>query len=205
MSQLFPKSISQRQQELLQLLGSIEIGTLVGGTALALQLGHRMSYDLDFVTNVFEQSDVDKLKQSLNTYQLQQHLLSDTQYTAFANDVKITLFEDTAPFLHPIVDFNGARLASYQDIFSTKLYILGRRATWRDYCDIAVILDQHKITLSQGINEAMQRYQVAERWILEPLTYFGDLEMLPIEWIEKEYSEDEIKHILQEAAKEYMN
>jgi len=81
---------------------------------------------------------------------------------------------------------------------------LGRRATWRDYCDIAVCLDQHKTTLAQGISEAVKRYNVAERWILEPLTYFEDLEMSPIQWISNEYTEDEIKKILKNAAEEYI-
>lgn len=204
MSQLFLESISDDQFKLLQLLGKLKVGTLVGGTALALQLGHRRSYDLDFVTNSFKNSDVDLIKKSMNLYNLQQQLLSDTQYTIFANDIKITLFQDSAPLLYPLVNLEDAQLASPQDIFSTKLYILGRRATWRDYCDIAVTLDQQKISLSQGINEAVSRYQVTERWILEPLTYFEDIEMLPIEWIGREYFEDEIKHILQDAAREYV-
>ena len=55
MSQLFLESISPEQFQLLNEISSIEVGLLVGGTALSLQIGHRRSYDLDFMTKHFNQ------------------------------------------------------------------------------------------------------------------------------------------------------
>lgn len=205
MSQLFLESVSEEQLHLLRLIDSLDVGTLVGGTALSLQIGHRKSYDLDFVTDTFTHQKVAKIQSHLGHYQLKQLLLNDTQYTAYVQDVKITLFLDTAPFLHGFYKSDGFRLVSAQDIFSTKLFILGKRATWRDYCDIAILIEKEKFSLKQGITEATQRYSVAERWVLEPLTYFNDVEMLPVEWIGKQYSEDEIQAILRNATEEYLN
>lgn len=198
--------LSSEQAKLLQKLGQLKIGVLVGGTALALQLGHRKSYDLDFLTHSsVDNHTVTKIQQAISEYQLSQRLQSDTQYTAFADEIKITLFQDTAPLLHPTLEYLGAQIAAVPDIFATKLYILGRRATWRDYCDIAVCLDQGFTKLDRGIAEAVQRYQVAERWILEPLTYFADVEMMPVEWIGKSYTTEQIKNILIQASSNYVN
>lgn len=198
--------ISSKQEKLLQKLGQHQIGVLVGGTALALQIGHRKSYDLDFLTHSsVDNQTITKIQQALSEYQLSQRLQTDTQYTAFADEIKITLFQDPAPLMHPTLEYLDTKIAAVPDIFATKLYILGRRATWRDYCDIAVCLDQGFAKLDQGIAEAVQRYQVAERWILEPLTYFADVEMMPIEWIDKSYSTDEIKNILIQASTEFIN
>ena len=122
----------------------MHVGMSVGETELALQLGHRKSYGLDFVTQQFSPKMVQKIKVAVGSCQIQQLLLSDTQYTAFAEGVKITLFEDSSTLLHPLVVHEHVTLVSYEDIFSTKLFILGKRATWRDYCDIAVCLNQKK-------------------------------------------------------------
>jgi len=205
MSDLHYNTISEDQKQLLQELSSLDFGNLVGGTGLSLQIGHRKSFDLDYVVQTkLTELQLFKIKKELSRHTLSQRLLSDTQYTAFADAVKVTFFQDVAEFLHPIVTLDSTRLVSPKDIFSTKLFVMGKRATWRDYVDVAVCLDQNIQTLEQGIKEAVQRYQVAERWILDPLTYFDDLEMTPIDWIGTSYSDDEIKSILKRSVEHYI-
>ncbi len=205
MSDLHSESISVAQRELLEKLGCLNEGVLVGGTALSLQIGHRKSYDLDFV-RIEEITDnlLKKIKSIAGSAQLVQRLSSPTQYTAFIDDVKITFFQDEAAFLHEEKQYPQFALADVKDIFSSKLYVMGKRATWRDYVDVAVCLDQGLCSLSQGIKEAVLRYQVNERWILDPLTYFDDLEMTPVEWLRKEYSDQKIKEILVSKVDEYL-
>lgn len=206
MSQLHVNTISDEQKALLEKIGQLQLGTLVGGTALALQIGHRKSYDLDFVTQETINPDmVSKIAATLSQHNLSQRLSTNTQYTAFADQVKITLFQDPAVFLYPLKEFAAFNLAAVPDIFSSKLYVMGRRATWRDYVDVAVCLDQGVCNLKQGIAEAVQRYQISQRWILDPLSYFEDLEMTPIEWGEVKYSDDQIKQILVEEIKAYLS
>lgn len=205
MSELFLETISKQHQQLLKKLGAIQGLTLVGGTALALQLGHRKSFDLDFITtSPVTQSLVSEIQQHAQAADVKQRLLSDTQYTAVFDGIHVTCFQETEPFFHPVVSGLGCRLAAMPDIFSTKLYILGRRATWRDYVDIALCLEKAQMNLGSGIDEAIRRYAIAKKWILEPLGYFDDVEMTPIQWVEKQYSDSEIQHILQRALEEYL-
>jgi predicted nucleotidyltransferase component of viral defense system len=205
MSSLHFNTISSIQRELLEALGQLTFGTLVGGTALSLQINHRKSYDLDFaVQDKISDKMLKDIKKVLHKYNLSQRLSSDTQYTAFADEMKITFFQDIAPLMHSIQEFDKFNLASPKDIFSSKLYVMGRRATWRDYVDVAVCLDKNINSLQGGIEEATKRYKVSQRWILDPLSYFDDLEITPIEWSEKEYTDDQIKQIIIKNIEEYL-
>lgn len=205
MSDLHYKTISSDQRDLLELLGSLS-GVLVGGTSLSLQIGHRRSYDLDFVFQDEVSEDLLRsIKKTVGERVISQRLLSSTQYTAFVDDVKITFFQDEAPFLHKAKNLKKFSLADVKDIFSSKLYVMGKRATWRDYVDVAVCLDQGLCSLERGIKESVSRYGVSERWILDPLTYFDDLEMTPIEWFDREYLSQEIKNILVSEVEKYFS
>ncbi|PIX82005.1 MAG: hypothetical protein COZ34_00320 [Candidatus Pacebacteria bacterium CG_4_10_14_3_um_filter_34_15] len=205
MLNLHYKTVSSAQRDLLERLGRLEFGTLVGGTALALQIGHRRSYDLDFVTKeAISDEMMRRIKSEVSEYNLSQRLFSPTQFTAFVGNVKITYFQDIASLLHPVHKLGMFNLASIGDIFSSKLYIMGRRATWRDYVDVAVCLDQGACSLEKRLPEATTRYQVSSRWILDPLSYFDDLELTPIEWGEKEYSDDQIKQIITKNVRDYL-
>lgn len=205
MSQLFLETISTTQHTFLSSLSLPKATYLTGGTALALQIGHRISYDLNFMTTAYTPQKKDFLFNQFSAKKTTQLLSTDTQYTALLDDIKLTLFEDTADILYPAVQSSYGTLLSTHDIFATKLYILGQRSTWRDYCDIAVLLKEHNHTLQQGIADAVRKYAISERWILEPLTFFDDVEMMPIEWAGTDYSNQEIKHILEKATLEYIS
>jgi hypothetical protein len=197
MSQWYLDTVTPAHLGILKRAAQFSDLTLVGGTALALQIGHRKSYDLDFVTTqAVAASFIDTFLSAIAPKELHQRLLSTTQYTAFMDGIKVTVFQDTAPLLHETPVLEGSKLAATADIFSTKLFILGKRNAWRDHVDIACCLTQNLVTLKQGIKEAIQRYSITEKWILEPLVYFDDIDMVPVEWIGQVLSEDAIKSIL---------
>ncbi|MFH1967327.1 MAG: hypothetical protein ABIJ03_02355 [Patescibacteria group bacterium] len=81
--------------------------------------------------------------------------------------------------------------------------MLSRRATWRDYVDIAILLNQGLASLDEGIRDAYTRHQINEKWILEPLTYFDDIADQPIKFVGKQYTNDEIKSIIKRHARVY--
>ena len=93
---------------------------LVGGTALALQLGHRKSVDLDF----FGQINVDSqdLKEALRTLGTLT-ILNDSKniHIYVLNEVKIDIVNYTYPWLDDVVYKDGIRLASPRDIAAMKI------------------------------------------------------------------------------------
>lgn len=203
MSQIHLDAISKQHQEILNQLKNINDLILVGGTALALQIGHRRSYDLDCFTETKIEDLQLNIQKVFQTSDIKQRLLSDNQYTFTINQISVTFFHDS-PLLYSPVNWELIKLASIRDIFSSKLFVLGKRATWRDYVDIACLLKSKKVTLQQGIQDSTKRYKITQKWILEPLTYFKDITMAPIEWLGESMTDDSIIEYLIQQTKKYL-
>ncbi len=129
---------------LLQLMKIDELNSfrLVGGTNLALQMGHRSSIDIDLfagggapppkeLANILERN----FRTSLTINRFQQFGLSAT-----INQVKVDLYDWKVPYHSEPVIADGLRLASSEDIFAFKCEALTGRRVEKDFVDIAEIL-----------------------------------------------------------------
>lgn len=203
MSKIHLEAISKQHIEVLNKLENIKDLVLVGGTALALQIGHRKSYDLDFTTEQKIASIQNSVQQNFQSSDIKQRLLNESQYTLIINQISVTFFHDS-PLLYPTINWKTINLASIHDIFSSKLFVLGKRATWRDYVDIVFLLKSKKVNLPQGIKDSVKRYKIAKKWILEPLTYFEDVPIVPIEWLNQNINDIEVKNYLIEETQKYL-
>jgi predicted nucleotidyltransferase component of viral defense system len=152
---------------------------LVGGTALSLQLGHRMSVDIDmFTSNVYGSMDLEKIKNSLATTflyadQLDVFTKRNLGYSVYignskAEKVKLDLFYSD-DFIAPIVQQDGLRMASIQDISAMKMQAVVNRKRKKDFWDIHELLDH--FTLEKMIQYGLQRnpYTLTENDILDAL------------------------------------
>jgi hypothetical protein len=175
--------LPKAQLELLpELEPSVDLGfVLYGGTAIALRLGHRQSIDFDFFTD--QALDKDLLIRSLpfladaNVIQESIHGLTVLTETG----VKLSFFGtiDSGRISTPELMKGGNILvASLLDLFATKLKVVLQRIEWKDYFDIAKII-QSGLPLEAGIGAARalygNRFQPSE--CLKALVYFegGDL------------------------------
>ena len=161
--------------------------TLYGGTAIALQLGHRQSVDFDLFTDkVINESVILRklpfLKQA-QVVQSSQNTLT-FEYPVGNQNVKISLFGGIlfgrvgSPLL---ADDNGLPVASLDDLMATKLKVILQRAEKKDYVDIATML-RDGVSLEKGIGSACSMFgkTFPPKDCLAALTYFkdGDLETL---------------------------
>lgn len=112
---------------------------LAGGTALAMQIGHRVSYDLDFFSSVNPLGEVER---SVLVGQLQ-HLPSVTIKRESAEQLYTNIMGVEAsfifqhhPLLFPTLEVNGLRLAQPADIGLMKLSAIKDRGTRRDFIDL---------------------------------------------------------------------
>ncbi|MGX2985340.1 nucleotidyl transferase AbiEii/AbiGii toxin family protein [Helicobacter sp. 23-1048] len=113
--------------------------TLFGGTALALQLGHRESVDFDFFTH----KDISKLQSillSLNGIKVGEIMLQIDNTLSFmtTNNVKISFFGNIefVKFVDTIQSDDGIlQLASLKSLLITKLKVTCDRAEYKDYKD----------------------------------------------------------------------
>ena len=148
------KGLSQHTEEIFEQISKLECienYTLIGGTALALQLGHRLSEDLDFCKWRKSKSDfvrIDEWKQIIGELtaigKVEKNILDDNHIDFKVNGVKITFYADNE-FKEPKEllkqsFFNNIKIADVKSIGIMKAALMLHRNSHRDYYDIYSIL-----------------------------------------------------------------
>lgn len=147
---------------------------LVGGTALALQLGHRVSIDIDlFSGREFEPETL--VKKLLTQFDIQRiHHEPDT-VRAIIRGVKVELIWHDYPLIGQPITLDGIRMASLPDLAAMKLNAVSGRGLKKDFWDIAALFNTYN--LDEMLNFYSQKYQAADKWhLLKALEYFEDAE-----------------------------
>ena len=151
---------------------------LGGGTALALQLNHRKSYDFDFFSsNSIIKNLLEKLSKTIRIANVS--VDSTDELTFFTKDsIKVTFLYYPFGYLFPIEMLsNGLKMFGIKDIAIKKAYTIGRRGEYRDYFDLYVILKDNYMNLSELIQTTKKIYGSVfdEKIFLTQLVYFDDL------------------------------
>jgi hypothetical protein len=148
---------------------------LVGGTALALQLGHRRSLDFDLFTNQsFDNKKiVSTLRKEFTAPTL--HINSRDELTLIVHDTKMTWYN----FPYEIAcnaDWPGViTMPDILTIAAMKAFALGQRAKWKDYVDLYFVT--RKYSLKDIVERARELFgsEVNDRIFREQLSYFEDI------------------------------
>ena len=148
---------------------------LVGGTNLSLRLGHRLSIDLDLFTS--EPFDTERLANDILTRFPNAEVASQSDIMLFmyVNDVKVDMVALPYPYIEPIEDYDGIRLASLPDIIAMKLSAIARRGVKKDFWDIAELLDMY--SLAEMLEFYKAKYRSHDIFhLLRAIVYFADAE-----------------------------
>ena len=148
---------------------------LVGGTALALQMGHRVSVDLDFFTP--QPFDKPELLDLLNAHFEEVLLESEgaSMLITNINQVKVDFVKMGYPMLFPPLEIEGVRLLDIRDIAPMKLKAIAQRGSKKDFYDIYFLLDRLPLAeILQLFSEKFKQQEVFH--IIKSLTYFEDAE-----------------------------
>lgn len=147
---------------------------LVGGTALALHLGHRKSIDLDFFTS--EEFDLEELKIMLiKKYDLKVSYSRSQTLKGFINGVKVDFIRFDYPHLYNCDIIDDIRLESIPDIIAMKLLsITDNGSRIKDFIDIAFLSSKFSLEEMLGfyLNKITNSNIMAP---LKALTYFDDI------------------------------
>lgn len=155
---------------------------LAGGTALALQIGHRESLDFD----LFRDKEITfavKRKMLAGFIKRSPKMLVDTAdelTLTVEHAVKITVLNYFWGPVFPLIKVPGSlSLLSIKDIAATKAYALGRRGNYRDYFDLYVIIKNRQASLREIVKISKKKYGdvFSERMFLEQLLFTKELEI----------------------------
>lgn len=138
---------------------------LVGGTSLSLQIGHRLSIDIDlFITKDFNEQAL--LKHLANTYPITIRDVFNNTILLDIDKIKVDILAHQYPWQKPIVTKDGIRLASLEDIGAMKLHAIFQNGTRiKDFIDIHFLLEHYPLKIyldayqyKYGGNPAMVQY-----------------------------------------------
>ena len=178
---MFQKYLPENSIEILVKLRSILIDYgfyLAGGTALALQIGHRYSRDLDFFTQRNFNTEI--LTNKLIGKELKIRLMEEGTILSELQNTSVSFFYYPYPLIFNTVDFNGIQVAQVNDIAAMKLIDIAQRAEKKDYFDIAEVLKRiplpelKEITIKKSGKSRLNWYH-----IVKSLFFFSDVEDSP--------------------------
>ena len=157
---------------------------LAGGTALALQIGHRISTDLDWfsVTNHLQVSQRDHIQEVLKSSgKFETVSEQDGLLVTRLNDTDTSFIYQHHPLLEPTVEYQGIKLACPIDIGLMKLAAITSRGTRRDFVDIYCM--REFISLEDLFELAPKKYTDRPQFLavaVRALAYFEDAEQQPL-------------------------
>ena len=144
---------------------------LVGGTAIALHLGHRRSIDFDLFTSAPLAKTRIRDKTSKIPFKKVPLFEDVDQIHMLINNVKVTFFHFPYAIAHPEKLDKFITLPTLLTLSAMKAFALGRRAKWKDYVDLYFIIRDHfcipdicregKICFGELFSEKMFRQQLA--------------------------------------------
>jgi hypothetical protein len=151
---------------------------LVGGTALSLQFGHRISVDLDLFGHThFDREVIIKV--------LEEEYRNDFSYDGkinswgifgFIRDVKVDIINYKHPVIQQPVTIDGIRMYSTEDIIAMKINAILGRSMKKDFWDVYELLKHY--TIDQFISFHSKKFPSQQLMITIPqaLVYFEDAE-----------------------------
>ena len=178
------ETIEPKTLELLRKLQSLSIfenSRLVGGTALALQLGHRKSIDLDIFGKIAATPEeiqetcaeagsleISKTSKNINIY--------------WVDGIKVDCVNYPYEWLDECRVLDGVRLASISDIAAMKISAIINRGTKKDFIDLHFLLKE--MSLNHILDLYDQKYTDGSRFIaIKSMTYFEDAESDPMPYM----------------------
>ena len=188
------ETIEPKTLELLRRLQSLSIfehSRLVGGTALALQLGHRKSIDLDMFGSI-EATSEEIQDACRNAGELEISKTSKNINIYWVDGIKVDCVNYPYEWLEECKVLNGLRLASVNDIAAMKISAIINRGTKKDFIDLHFLLKE--MSLNQILDLYDKKYPDGSRFIaIKSLTYFEDAESDPMPYMFNDVTWDDVK------------
>lgn len=207
---MFERIFPHRTQALLDRVSLIianEDFYLAGGSGLALQIGHRVSEDLDF----FKESSFNpgvllgKLREAAQKVEVT--LMEKDTLVAILDDVRLSFFAYEVSLIYPTIIFKGFRVADWRDITAEKFKTLAQRGSKKDFYDLYAVIHLQQISIKEAVDLLKKRFEPTGLnfyHILRSLAYFEDAEREPEPRLVKDaYTWEQVKTFFVENIREF--
>jgi len=179
---------------------------LVGGTGLALQIGHRVSVDFDFFSEQELPANIlQNVKRLFSDCSVAVTYRSVDQLNVLINDIKTTFLHYPYPVIEPYIRYQDIPMATMGEIAAMKAFSLGRRLSYKDYVDWYFLLKEHSVTLDTAIALAQKKYgnEFNDRLFLGQLASIDDVAVQKIDFLRDETDVDTIKSFLHTVVQDF--
>lgn len=215
MSNMYYNTVNELMKNSLQILMASEVFKdfrLVGGTSLSLQLGHRMSIDIDLFSDAIYGSidfnELDIFLRSAFTYVDSSNDLDPAMGKSYLigtdkdNTVKLDIYY-TDTFIRPVLTVEAIRLATIEEISAMKIDVVHRGGRKKDFWDLHECLSNYGIGKMLELHEERYPYSHDRDLILKNFIDFtsADDDFDPI-CLQGKYWEF-IKEDIEEAVNKY--
>lgn len=210
MTELHLESLDKPRQTVFNKLIKFKpIGVLAGGTAIALQIGHRTSVDFDIFTHQpLNKRLFETIKKVFGLGTVKMYS-SDVQLNVGTPEgIKVTFYYSGHNMPHePLVNTHSISLLGLGDLASNKAAVIGDRGKWRDYVDLYFLLKDSFINLKKIIDLSELRFggEFSCKLFLEQLVYFNDITDYDIQFLKDNVSPDLIKDFLRESVRQFID
>ena len=191
---------------LLMNISELKQFSLVGGTALSLKYGHRLSIDLDlFSTEDFEHEPIIESLEN-NFGRAFDYRGNYTKWGIFCQieNVKVDIVYYPHAIIQPTEQFSEIRLYHDNDLMAMKIQAILGRGKKKDFWDIAELLEHYSVQEMMDCHKAKYPSQMLGISIPQALTYFVDADeseepqtIKPITW-------NEVKSNITSKVREYL-
>ena len=180
---------------------------LVGGTGLALMIGHRLSIDIDLFTT--KDFDAENLLEKLESdFDFSMDFIDKNTIKGYADGVKVDFLAHKYPLINKILEIENLRIASIDDISAMKVNSVANDGTRvKDFIDLFFLISEHEYSVEKLLKNYEAKYiQRNAMHALKSLNYFEEVNIA--DWPEllekEEISWKAVKNRIDKACKEYI-
>lgn len=200
------EALKPKTKNLFPLLGRLKNFYLVGGTALALQIGHRVSVVFDmFSSKELPPRLLQQVKGVFADSRVTVTYRAPEQLNVVVDDVKCTFFLFEYPLIDKLKRYQGVPLASVREIAAMKAFAIGKRLLYKDYVDWYFLLQKGYVTLSEVIKLAQKKFgsDFSDRLFLSQLASIADVSTQDIDFLYDEIDRATIEKFLKDQVRKY--
>lgn len=201
---MHPEALNSEGQEVFPMLKNFRTFYLAGGTAMALQLGHRVSVDFDlFSQKELVDSLLPAVEKVFSGHKVVARVNNKDELTVFVGGIKITFLSYPFPVLRDFIEYEGLNILALPELAATKAYTIGRRGSFKDYIDLYFSVMDKAVTLPEVIELAEEKYGLAfnSRLFLEQLIYLEDIADTDITFLKEPTSKKELEYFFSKEIK----